>query len=161
MLSLVANACVLNISNRDVHFQNDLPKWVKKTININKRLYFLKILKINLKFERLAFKLGPILGLKRMNFSEIESEIRKLEYESVELEQILINNPDKNQQLFLINNKLAKICDDLKEKASDDYKILKWKYFATCLDKLFFYLATFSFFISFVSTILLMPNLYQ
>ena len=44
--------------------------------------------------------------------------------------------------LLHIDKKLSEICDDLKEKAIEDCIMLKWKYAATCLDKMSFYLVS-------------------
>ncbi len=39
LLSLVLNAIVLNLNDRDVYFQKDMPKWVKIKIYISLRTY--------------------------------------------------------------------------------------------------------------------------
>lgn len=56
---------------------------------------------------------------------------------------------------------MSKICNDLNERALNENKMIKLKYAATFLDKIFFYLALIAFFVTFVSTILTTPNLYQ
>jgi len=56
---------------------------------------------------------------------------------------------------------LSKISTDLKEKAIEENKMLKWKYAAICLDKMFFYLALIGFFLAFFSCILVQPKLYN
>ena len=95
--------------------------------------------------------------MKKMNFHE--SEFRKIEYE-YQNESILFNDQDL-KQLIYINNKMSKICNDLNERALNENKMIKLKYAATFLDKIFFYLALIAFFVTFVSTILTTPNLYQ
>ncbi len=60
-----------------------------------------------------------------------------------------------------INLKLSFICDNLKEKANEEIKIMKWKYAATCFDKLFFYMVSIGFLVAFVSTILSNPKFYN
>ena len=158
MLSLIANATVLNINNKDINFQKDIPKWVKYLFFMVLYTYILN-LEFFFKFEKIIFKLGPFVGMKKMNFHEIESEIKKIEYE-YQNESVLFNNQDL-KQLIYINNKMSKICNDLNERALNENKMIKLKYAATFLDKIFFYLALIAFFVTFVSTILTTPNLYQ
>ena len=97
-------------------------------------------------------KLGPFLSLKKIDFKNIESD-----KELNELNENLPNYTDLDR----INKKLSAVCEDLKEKATEENKKMKWKYAATCLDKLFFYLTTIGFVASFASTILAMPKFYQ
>jgi hypothetical protein len=97
-------------------------------------------------------KLGPFLSLKKINFKDVELD--------KELNEEIENLPNYTD-LDKINKKLSAICEDLKEKAKEENQKMKWKYAATCLDKLFFYLTTIGFVASFASTILASPKFYQ
>ena len=57
LLSLVLNAIVLNLNDRDVNFQKDMPKWVKMWSDFFFE-YVVNFLLFN--FENLIKKLGPI-----------------------------------------------------------------------------------------------------
>jgi len=72
-----------------------------------------------------------------------------------------LNSSLDTKLLIGIDKKLSKICKDLNEKSKEEKKLLKWKYTAICLDKTFFYIALIGFFLSFLSTILVVPQLYQ
>ena len=91
--------------------------------------------------------------------------MKELKYENIKISECeepqesiyLFNNL---AQLVKINNKLNKIYDELKEKKINENKMMKWKYAAICMDKIFFYLAFIGFFISALSTILSIKNLH-
>jgi hypothetical protein len=101
------------------------------------------------KLEILSLKLGPVLNLKCMSFETVGTLNKEFDGLN-EIGDDLSNYTD----LEKINLKLSFICDNLKEKANEEIKIMKWKYAATCFDKLFFYMVSIGFLVAFVSTIL-------
>lgn len=108
------------------------------------------------KLESLSLKLGPFLSLKIMNFKTVLTFNKEFDGLN-EIGADLSNYTD----LEKINLKLSFICDNLKEKANEEIKIMKWKYVATCFDKLFFYMVSIGFLASFISTILSNPKFYN
>ena len=47
-----------------------------------------------------------------------------------------------------------------KSNMNQENKLMKWKYLAICLDKLFFYMTIISLFISIVLTVFFIPKVY-
>ena len=71
-----------------------------------------------------------------------------------------IKNPDM-KRLFNIDKNLKNIWTEMKARAEDENREIKWKYAAIVMDRLFFFLTIIYSLVTFCSTVLSIPNLYR
>jgi hypothetical protein len=111
---------------------------------------------------KIFFKIGPFVGLKKIDCDKIESVVESFDLDSPDKSLTVndIKNPDM-KRLFSIDQKLTKIVNDIESKYNDQNRIIKWKYISTVLDKIFFYILIIYFFISFITAVLSLPNFYK
>jgi len=91
---------------------------------------------------KIFFKIGPFVGLKKIDCDKIESVVESFDLDS----------PDKSLTVNDIK---------IESKYNDQNRIIKWKYISTVLDKIFFYILIIYFFISFIAAVLSLPNFYK
>ena len=113
--------------------------------------------------EIVTCKLGAFFGMKKMDFSKVETsnlveDIHLQETAAFKVNEI--KNPDV-KRLFNIDRNLANIWNEMKERAVEETKEIKWKYAAIVLDRLFFFVTLLYSIITFCSTVLSIPNLYR
>ncbi len=118
------------------------------------------------KFEKIVcVYLARILGLKKMNFevSKVEPEREKTLFQTVSNTTI----PDTNENSLMlkrlgnIEKTLINIWNDMNEKQIEEVKEIKWKYAAIVMDRLFLYLTTIYFVLTFCPFVLSIKNFYK
>jgi hypothetical protein len=111
--------------------------------------------------ERVAVKLGAFFRMKKMNFSKIEDVDTERIDDLIDTYKINeIKNPDM-KRLFNIDKNLKNIWTEMKARAEDENREIKWKYAAIVMDRLFFFLTIIYSLVTFCSTVLSIPNLYR
>ena len=110
--------------------------------------------------EKVIFKMGTILGMKKIDFSKVESSDseEKIFQDTFNVNEI--KNPDL-KRLFHIDMNVSNIWNEMKEKTTDETREIKWKYAGIVLDRFFFYVTLIYSIITFCSTVLTIPNLYR
>ena len=123
-------------------------------------LKYIKSIK-SIKMERVAVKLGAFFRMKKMNFSKIEDVDTERTDDLNDTYNINeIKNPDM-KRLFNIDKNLKNIWTEMKARAEDENREIKWKYAAIVMDRLLFFLTVIYSLVTFCSTVLSIPNLYR
>ena len=104
--------------------------------------------------------MGSFFGMKKIDFSKVESSDseEKIFQDTFNVNEI--KNPDL-KRLFHIDMNLSNIWNEMKERAIQETREIKWKYAGIVLDRFFFYVTLIYSIITFCSTILTIPNLYR
>ena len=112
--------------------------------------------------EKVICKLGSFFRMKKMDFSKVESDnvVEDINLQDAAFNINEIKNPDV-KRLFNIDRNLANIWNEMKERAVEETKEVKWKYAGIVLDRLFLFVTLFYSIITFCSTVLSIPNLYR
>jgi len=111
--------------------------------------------------EKVISKMGSFFGMKKMNFSKVKPKDdidEKIFQDTFNVNEI--KNPDL-KRLFHIDMNLSNIWNEMKERAIQETREIKWKYAGIVLDRFFFYVTLIYSIITFCSTILTIPNLYR
>jgi len=110
--------------------------------------------------EKVICKMGSFFGMKKMDFLKVESNDSE---EKILIDTFNVNeikNPDL-KRLFNIDMNLSHIWNEMKQRATDETREIKWKYAGIVLDRFFFYVTIIYSIITFCSTVLTIPNLYR
>ena len=114
------------------------------------------------KMEKVICKMGSFFGMKKMNFSKVEpkDDIDEKIFQET-LNENEINLDSDFIRLVSIDMNLSNIWNEIKERATDEIREIKWKYAGIVLNRFFFYVTLFYSIITFCSIILTIPNLYR
>ena len=111
---------------------------------------------------RIFFKIDPFLGLKKIKINKVEDLVKEIEIDTPEQSLAIKDIVDPNlKRLSSIDKKLTRIVNDIESNTEDQHRMIKCKYAATVMDKLFFYILIIYFIITFISLILSIPSFYK
>lgn len=113
--------------------------------------------------EKIFFRLGRLLLFKPLDFTERQKSELSID-SSRFLKSNLAENTAENKLIYAVQKieiKLNKILEKLEANEIQEEKLLKWRFAALVMDRLYLILSVIYLVISFVAIVMTIPNFYK